>query len=108
MWDWAVWGALGVAVVAGSAATWRLVADVRATWQALAETRAHAVDTLGDFAAKAEAAAAKIETFGDTEELQASVARLRASLAQLAVLRTALDELEGAAGWAKALAPLLL
>ena len=108
MWDWAIWGALGVVVVAGSVAVWRLIAGVRAAGRALAAARAHAVNTLDDFATKAEAAEAKVKTAADTAELKASLARLRASLAQLAVLRTALDELESAAGWVKALAPLFL
>ena len=59
-----------------------------------------AVASLGALQAKAELAAMKAERVGDDpRELQESVARLRGSIAQLAVLRAALAEVDALFGW---------
>ena len=55
---------------------------------------------------QAEAASDKIAAAGDTTaELEESVERLRVSLAQLAVLRAALDEVDGTVGRVTAYLP---
>jgi len=59
-----------------------------------------AVVSLGALQANAEQAAAKAERIGaGTRELEESVARLRRSTAQLAVLRAALAEVDEQLGW---------
>jgi hypothetical protein len=92
MWDWAVWTALILAFLAGIAALALVVVRVLQAWRDLKRTRRRSVRRLDEFAAKAEATADRLATAGDTIELQESVARLRISLARLAVLRNALDE----------------
>jgi len=63
-----------------------------------------AAESLGALQAKAELAAMKAERVGDdTRELQESVARLRGSIAQLAVLRAALAEVDALFGWVRVL-----
>jgi hypothetical protein len=98
MWDWAIWAALVLGGAAGIAATVQVVRRTLATWRHADETRREAVRRLDQFAVKAEATADRIALVGDTAELQTSLERLRASLAQLAVLRAALDEVNGTVG----------
>ena len=62
------------------------------------------VKSLGALQAKAELAASKAERVGDdSRELQETVARLRGSIAQLAVLRAALAEVDAQFGWIRML-----
>ena len=96
MWDWAIWAALIVAVSAGIAAFVLLAVRARTAWHDVDNTRRDVLQRLDDFAGKAEAVSAKIAAANDsTAELQGSLERLRVSLAQLAVLREALDEVDG-------------
>ena len=83
MWDWAIWGALIVAVLAGIAALALFLARAR----------------------KAEATTEKIASAGETAELRESLERMHPSLAQLAVLRAALDEAQGTVGRVTAYLP---
>ena len=92
MWDWAIWTALIVTFLAGIAALVLLVVRVLQAWRDLKRTRRRSVRRLDNFAAKAEATAERLETAGDTVELEESLGRLRISLARLAVLTNALDE----------------
>ena len=92
MWDWAIWAALILAFLAGIAALALVVVRVLEAWRDLKRTRRRAIRRLDAFAAKNEATAERLATAGDTVELQESLGRLRVSLAQLAVLRNALDE----------------
>ena len=92
MWDWAIWSALIVGGLAGIAAIGLFVRHLIGAWRTLTDARRHAAETLAALAAKGEQTAAKAEAAGDTTELTESVGRLRASLAQLSVLQTALDE----------------
>ena len=92
MWDWAIWTALIVTFLAGIAALVLLVIRVLQAWRDLKRTRRRSVRRLDNFAAKAEATAERLETAGDTVELEESIGRLRVSLARLAVLTNALDE----------------
>jgi hypothetical protein len=105
MWDWAIWVALILGAIGGIAATVLIVKRALATWRQADETRREAVRRLDEFAAKAEVAADRIAVAGDTAELQTSLERLRVSLAQLAVLRTALDEVNGTVGRVTAYLP---
>ena len=92
MWDWAIWTALIVTFLAGSAALGFLVVRILQAWRDLKRTRRRSIRRLDNFATRAEATAARLETAGDTAELEESLGRLRISLARLAVLTNALDE----------------
>ncbi|HEY2309508.1 MAG TPA: hypothetical protein VGH46_00125 [Gaiellaceae bacterium] len=92
MWDWAIWAALILVAVAGMAALVLLAVRVRDAWRGFDETRRTMIRGLDALAANAEAVAEKAAVAGDFAELEESVGRLRVSLAQLAVLRSALDE----------------
>ena len=102
MWDWAVWGALVVAICSAIAAIVIVLARMREALRSFKRVQSRAVESLGALEAKAELAAAKAERAGDdTRELQARVARLRGSIAQLAVLRAALAEVDAQWGWVR-------
>ena len=104
MWDWAVWGALLVAICSVIAGIVVLFRRVRDALRNAKRVRSRAVASLDALEAKAELAAAKAERLdGDTRELQESVARLRGSIAQLAILRTALAEVDAEFGWIRVL-----
>jgi hypothetical protein len=92
MWDWAIWGALIVAVLAVGAASALLARRALRGWREVKDARLDVVRRLDDLSAKVEATAERVAAVGDTAELQESVGRLRVSLAQLAALRAALDE----------------
>jgi hypothetical protein len=95
MWDWAVWGALIFAFLAGIAALVLLVRRSREAFREFDRTHETVGREVGEVATRAEATAARAETLaGDTSELQESLERLRLSLAQLAVLTRALDEVD--------------
>jgi hypothetical protein len=105
MWDWAIWGALTLVVVAGIAALVLLVMRSLEAWRALQETRRAVGGELAGFAARAEAVADKLATADDTVELQESLGRLRLSLTRLAVLRAAIDEADETLGRVIAVVP---
>jgi hypothetical protein len=105
MWDWAIWGALTLVVVAGIAALVLLVMRSLEAWRALQETRRAVGGGLAGFAARAEAVADKLATADDTVELQESLGRLRLSLTRLAVLRAAIDEADETLGRVIAVVP---
>jgi len=93
MWEWLVWGALAamfIAILGGL--VFVAVRGLRA-WRDVKRFRRHgskAFDHLTVAAAEmAEKAAARVE---GAEELQRSAARLQRSLAELAVLRRAVEE----------------
>src|ERR1700740_62244 len=92
MWDWAIWGALIVAALAATAALAVLTRRALRAWHDVKAARRDVVRRLDDLSAKVEETAERVAPAGDTAELQESVGRLRVSLAQLAVLRAALDE----------------
>jgi len=94
MWDWAVWGSLIAVFVAGIAALVLVVVRARGAWRDVRQTGLETVRRLDDITAKAEATADRLETAGDTTELQESLGRLRVSIARLAVLTDALDEVQ--------------
>jgi hypothetical protein len=105
MWNWAIWGALILAGLAGIGALALLAARARTAWRDVRDTRRDVVIRLDGLAANAEATAEKIATAGDTEGLENSLERLRVSLAQLAVLRAALDETQDTVGRVTAYLP---
>jgi hypothetical protein len=106
MWDWAVWGALMLAVGAGIAALVLLFRRTRAAYRDLGRTQHTVSREIDELAARGEATAARAEAAaGDTSQLQASLERLRVSLAQLAVLTEALDEVDGMLARALAVLP---
>jgi hypothetical protein len=105
MWDWAIWGALIAAGVAGSAALALVALRVRQAWSGLKAVRRDVTGRLGDLAAAGEVTAEKALGAGDTFELQERLGRLRVSLARLAVLRAAIDEVEDTFGRVTAVIP---
>jgi hypothetical protein len=92
MWDWAIWGALAAGFVAVLVAFGFLVVRILRTWRDLKRTRRHVARALDRLAANGERTATLAAGVGESEELERSVARLRRSLAQLAVLSAAIDE----------------
>ena len=103
MWDWAIWGALILAGLAGIAALALVFARARQAWRDVRDTRRDVVRRLDDLVREGEATAEKVAAAG--AELQQSFARLRVSLARLAVLRTALDEAQVTFGWVTVFVP---
>ena len=104
MWDWAVWGALLVAICSCIPGIWLVATRTRDLLRDYKRVNSRAVESLADLAAKAELAAAKAERAGDdTEALQESVARLRGSIRQLLILRAALNEVDEQYGWIRML-----
>ena len=101
--DWVVWGALLFAICSGIAGIVLLLGRVRELVRIVKRTRSSAVASLGALTAKAELTATKAEAAGDAVELRATVARLRRSLAQLAVLRKAIAEVEEKLWWVRVL-----
>jgi hypothetical protein len=105
MWDWAIWAALIVVAVAGITALTLFAVRASNAWRDVRDTRLDVLRRLDDFAGKAEAVSEKLAAADDTAELQSSLERLRVSLAQLAVLRAALDEVDGTVGRVTAYLP---
>jgi len=95
MWDWSIWGALIVGGIALAAGTALLVMRSLRVWRDFTRTRRRLVVGLDEVAAKGEAVSERAAVVADeTEELQRSLLRLQRSLAQLAVLRGAIDEVQ--------------
>jgi len=92
MWDALVYAALGAGVLATLAALVLLAVRVLQAWRSFKRMRRHVFRELDLVAEKAEATVATLESVSDTAELDRSLARLRRSLAELAVLRAAWDE----------------
>ena len=106
MWDWAIWGALIFAFVAGIGALVLLVRRTREAYRDLASTNRALSRELDEVTARGDAVAERAAaTAGDTSKLQESLERLRVSLAQLAVLTQALDEVDRMLARAAAVLP---
>ena len=89
---------LGAGFLAALGAIVFLIVRVLEAWRSLKRFRRHlgrALERLEDAGRRTSESAARA---GEQEELTASLARLRRSLAQLAVLRGALDEATGTVG----------
>ena len=105
MWDWAIWAALIVVGLAGIAALTLLVVRTRTAWRDARQTNREALRRLDEFSGKAEAVSERLAAADDTTELQTSLEHLHVSLAQLAVLRAALDEVDSTVGRVAAYLP---
>jgi 3-deoxy-D-manno-octulosonic-acid transferase len=92
VWDWLVYAALIVAALAILGGLALLAVRVLQAWRSFKRLRRHVFRDLDLVAQKAEATLDKIESVSDTGELDTSLAHLRVSLAQLALLREAVDE----------------
>ena len=102
MWDWVVWGALAVAICSGIAAAVVILRRVRGLVRDGMRVYASVAASVSALEAKVELAATKAEAAADTRELERSLARLRGSVAQLAVLQAALAEVDEQFGWMRA------
>ena len=105
MWNWAIYGALIVGTAAVFAAIGFVVVRALQGWRALKRLRRHLGKELERLADLGEVTADKVAAASDSAEMQASLGRLRVSLARLAVLRAALDEARRPVGLAAALVP---
>jgi hypothetical protein len=94
VWNWAIYGALIVGFLAGSAAAAYLLVRALEAWRALKRLRGGIGRELERLADLGEATADKLETITvtDSAKVESSVTRLRVDLARFAVLRQALDE----------------
>jgi 3-deoxy-D-manno-octulosonic-acid transferase len=92
--DWTIYGALIAGFLALVAAVAFLAVRALQAWRDFKRLRRRAVKELDVFSALAEETAERAARAGDQPRLVASVDRLRVSLARLAVLRGALDEVD--------------
>ena len=99
MWNWAIYGALIVAFLAGLAAIAYLAVRALEAWRAVKRFRRGLGRELERLADLGEATADKLETVTDNAQLESSLSRLRVDLARFAVLRQALDEAQESFGW---------
>ena len=105
VWDWAIWAALIAAALVVVAALALLALRALRGWRDLKGLRAAISGALAELSAGGERTTEKLAAAGETEELQRSLARLRVSLARLAVLREAVDEVQDGAGRVTAVMP---
>jgi hypothetical protein len=106
MWDWLVWVALAVAVLAGVGSLARVFVVALRAWRDLKRSRRAVFKELDRVAAAAEAAGTHAAALGvDSERLSRSLAQLAASRRRLAVLQSALDDATGAVGRITAVYP---
>ncbi|HZD88113.1 MAG TPA: hypothetical protein VE088_08930 [Gaiellaceae bacterium] len=98
MWDWAIWAALIAGGLAVVAALVFLVVRILEAWRAFTRIRGHLSDAAEGLTAQGEAVADRAAGALDTSRVAASLMRLRTSLAQLAVLREAVDEVQDTLG----------
>jgi uncharacterized membrane protein YraQ (UPF0718 family) len=106
VWDWLVWGALAAVVVAAIAGAVVLGVAVLRFFRDLKRSRRAIFRELDRIAATAAEIGEHVTEAGAaSERLSGSLARLAASRRRLAVLQSALDEVEESFGWALALYP---
>jgi len=105
MWDWAIWGALIVGGVAVLGSVGLLAVRALRVWRDFKRVRRHVFRALDDVAAAGERAAEAASQAADTTELERSLRRLQRALAQLAILREAMDEVRGVFGFAAVFVP---
>ena len=92
VWNWAIYGALVVGLLACAGAIALLAVRALEAWRAFKRLRRGIGRELERLADLGDATADKLGTATDTAKVEAGLSRLRLSLAQLAVLRHALDE----------------
>ena len=105
MWDWAIWGALAAGVAAGTGGIVFFAVRLLQAWRDFKRVRRHLFKGLDELLAKSERTAEKAASLAETEEIAQSVARLRRSLAQFAILRAALEDAQGTFGRVTAFVP---
>jgi hypothetical protein len=105
MWNWLIYAALGIGALAILGALALLAVRALQAWRSFKRLRRHVARELDRLADLGEATADKVARATDTEELDRSLASLRISLAQLAVLREALDEVSDTIGSVTAFVP---
>jgi len=105
MWNWLVYAALIAGALAILGALALLAVRALQAWRSFKRLRRHVARELDRLADLGEATADKVARATDTEELDRSLASLRVSLAQLAVLREALDEVSDTIGSVTAFVP---
>jgi uncharacterized membrane protein YcjF (UPF0283 family) len=103
--DWTIYGALILGFLAIAAGSARLFVHTRQMWRLFRQLRRNLARELERLAEVSEATSAAAERAGDQERLNESLARLRVSLAQFAVLRAAFDEATDAFGRIAAVVP---
>src|SRR5438477_4253129 len=92
MWNWAIYGALLASALLVTGALALLAVRVLQGWRDVKRLRRHVFRDLDRLFARVETFAEKATAAADTSRLETSVARLRESLARLAVLRAAFEE----------------
>jgi len=105
MWDWAIWGALIAGFLCVMAALALLAVRVLQAWRVFKRVRRHlfdAIERLTERGTELAEGAAEAADFGEPLE---HVARLRRSLARLAVLREAVSEAQSTLGRFAAVMP---
>jgi hypothetical protein len=92
MWNWAIYGALLASALLVTGALLLLAVRVLQGWRDVKRLRRHVSRDLDRLFARVETFAEKATHVADTSRLETSFARLRESLARLAILRAAFDE----------------
>ena len=105
MWNWLVYAALIAGALAILGALALLAVRALQAWRSFKRLRRHVAKELDRLADLGEETAAKAERATDKEALDRSLASLRVSLARLAVLREALDEVSDTVGSVTAFVP---
>jgi hypothetical protein len=105
MWNWLIYAAVIVGGLATLGALALLAVRLLQAWRSFKRLRRYVARELDRLADLGEATADKVARATDTEELDRSLASLRVSLAQLAVLREALDEVSDTIGSVTAFVP---
>ena len=93
-----VWGALAAGFAAATGGLVFFAVRALQTWRDFKRARRHLFKGLEEISTKGEQTAEKAAALGETEEMERTLARLRRSLARLAVLRGALDEAQDTFG----------
>jgi hypothetical protein len=105
MWNWLIYAALIAGALAILGALALLAVRALQAWRSFKRLRRYVARELDRLADLGEATADKVARATDTEELDRSLASLRVSLAQLAVLREALDGVSDTIGSVTAFVP---
>jgi hypothetical protein len=105
MWSWVVYAALVVSFLAWAGALGYLVSRLVNAWRMFRQLRRGLGRELHRLADLGEATVEKTAAASDNARLDASVARLRVALARLAVLRSAVDEVQDGVGRVTAVYP---
>ena len=92
--DWAIYGAVIAAALAVGAAAALLAVRVLRGWRTWKRARRHLARSLAALAASADHTGEIVERISDQTPLEQSLARLRVTLAKLAVLRAAVGEVD--------------